>query len=178
MIILHAYDALKQLGYETYSKDIEYMCKQTYELLYKTYYEPQIDKYSSWKSLYDIYMNIANNIQTHDYIRGFVAIENNHIVGYCGLNYNDFIITDFDNIYTLWISDMFIMHEYKTLNIIEKLIHKSKQTAIELGEQLYLACDDKLIKFYENNGWKLIISEIKLFNYWNMMTFNELKLVN
>jgi GNAT superfamily N-acetyltransferase len=176
MIILHAYDALKQLGYETYSKDIEYMCKQTYELWYETYYKPQKDKYPSWETLYDIYMKLANNIETHKYIHGFVAIENNHIVGYCSMNYNDFIIKDSSkNIYTLWLSDVFVWPEYRSQGIAKNLIEIVKKTAIEMGEQIYLACEDELIKFYENKEWKLIKSEKKLFNYWNMMTYNDIQ---
>jgi len=51
------------------------MCQRTYEYWYDNYYKFQLDKYPSWQTLYDIYMNFAQNVQTYNYIKGFVAIE-------------------------------------------------------------------------------------------------------
>ncbi len=171
MIAMTSAEALKILGFDKFSQDIEYMCKQTYNFWYDSYYASQLEKYPSWKTLYDIYMKLAQGEETYDYIRGFVAIRDNKIVGYCSMNYNDFITPDSDKL-TLWLSDVFVWPEYRSLGIAHCLIDKVKQTARELDSDIYLACEDKLVNFYKKQGWKIYIpNKTNLSEYWNIMTF-------
>ena len=171
MIILQAQDAYKTLGHDKYSDDIKYMCQQTYKYWYDTYYKFQLDKYPNWNVLYDIYMSLAMGIETSKYIRGFVAIESNNIVGYCSMNYNDFLSDKKD--YTLWLSDVYVWENYRNCGIASQLLDKVNKKAIELNKQIYLACDNDLSKFYSKKGWRLIESIDKLYNIWNIMTYNE-----
>ena len=174
MIILNANDAYNKLGHDKYSEDIKYMCQQTYTYWYETYYKFQLDKYPNWDVLYDIYMNIAQNVQTYGYIKGFVAIEDDKIIGYCSMNLNNFLSTKNDKTeQTLWLSDVYVWENYRNLGIASLLVEHVKNTAKQMDKQIYLCCDDSLIKFYSNKGWNLIESVDKLYNIWNIMTFNE-----
>ncbi len=177
MIVITSAEALNILGPNKFSQDIEYMCKQTYEFWYDTYYASQLDKYPSWKTLYDIYMKLATGEETYGYIKGFVAIRDNQIVAYCSMNYNDFIIEDCNNNkvngLTLWLSDVFVWPEYRSLGIAHCLIDKVKETAKQLNKQIYLACETRLIPFYKKQGWDVYIpGKTNLDECWNIMSYN------
>ena len=174
MIILNAKDAYNILGYDNYSKNIEEMCKVTYVFWYDNYFKTQIDKYPNWKKLYDIYMDIARGKESHKYIDGYVAIQNQKIIGYCSLMYNDYLLDENSNKFdTLWLSDVFVWPEYRSKGIAQKLINMAKSNGLKIVSTLYLACENHLIKFYENNGFELIKPKTHLSSFWNIMMFNK-----
>ena len=172
-MIVEAHEAYLILGHDKYASDIKFMCQQTYNLWYDTYYKPQLDKYPNWTTLYDIYMNLAQGNSTYKYIKGFVAIESNQIVGYCSMNYNNFITnsTSEKSENTLWLSDVYVWEEFRGKGISKQLIERVKNVALEMNEKIYLACEDELIQFYGNKGWSLVNTS-RLYNYWNIMEFN------
>ena len=175
MIIVEAHEAYLMLGHDKYASYIKFMSQQTYNLWFDTYYKPQLDKYPTWEVLYNIYMNLAQGNSTYKYIKGFVAIESNQNVGYCSMNYNNFITNstmNSQNNYTLWLSDVYVWEEFRGKCIAKSLIDKVKKITLEMKEEIYLACEDELIKFYSNQGWSLV-ETYKLYNYWNIMKFNS-----
>lgn len=184
MIIVETHEAYLMLGHDKYSSDIKFMSQQTYNLWFDTYYKLQLDKYPNWEILYDIYMNLTLDKSTYKY-KGFVAIESNQIVGYCGMSCDtscdDFIVNSTTNSttnstihsqnnYTLWLSDVYVWEEYRRKGISKQLIEKVKNVAREMNEEIFLECEDDLIKFYSNQGWSLVNTS-KLYNYWNIMKF-------
>ena len=58
MFIVKATDAYNMLGHETYSKNIEEMCKITYVFWYDHYFKTQLDKYPNWNKLKEKIENI------------------------------------------------------------------------------------------------------------------------
>ena len=74
MIILRADLAIKHIGYETYSKDIEFLSNELYRL-YSKYYELNKNNYASSESLYNLYMNNAKMSNSKD----LVIIDDNKI---------------------------------------------------------------------------------------------------
>ena len=177
MIVLDAKDAYKLLGHDKYSEDIKYMCQQTYKFWFETYYKLQVDKYPNWTTIYNIYMNIAQGKDTYGFIKGFIAIESEQIVGYCSMNYNDYLSNESDKDrqkYTLWLSDVYVWEKFRNRGIAKNLIDKVNETAKQMNTQIYLACETELIKFYTNQGWKLLTNVNKIYNYWNVMTFNDI----
>jgi GNAT superfamily N-acetyltransferase len=175
MIVLNASDAYKLIGRDKYSEDIKYMCQQTYKFWYDNYYKFQLDKYPNWEVLYDIYMNLAQGKETYGYIKGFVTIEDDKIIGYCSMNYNNFISNNKNTgkNYTLWLSDVYVWENYRNHGIASRLLDKVNETAKQMDMQIYLACDDSLIKFYYKKGWTLLNSVDKLYDIWNIMTYND-----
>jgi len=174
MNIVKASEAYNILGHDTYSKNIEEMCKITYVFWYDNYYKTQIDKYPNWKSLYDIYMSIANGKELHKYIGGYVAIDKNKIIGYCSLNYNDYLLDENMNKYdTLWICDVFVYPEYRGKGVAQKLIEIAKKYSNNITNKLYLACETHLINFYKKNDFILIKPKTHLSDFWNIMIYEK-----
>ena len=160
MIILRADLAIKHIGYETYSKDIEFLSNELYRL-YSKYYELNKNNYASSESLYNLYMNNAKMSNSKD----LVIIDDNKIIGYCNMNYDDFIINDNK---LLWLSDIYIWPQYRSRGLANKLINIIKHNT---KEDIYLACKDDMIKFYEKKDFRLL--NIKILDEWNIMKFSN-----
>ncbi len=180
MIVLNLQEALNILGEDKFSNDIKYMAEFTYNLWFNKYYSHFLDKFPTWIDLYNLFMSIAKNLKldNNTYYNCYVAINNNNIVGFIGLNYNDFdiFIDDNKNNTTLWLSDLFVWPEYRGQNISSMLINHVKNIANNKNTELYLACEDYLIKYYNKFGFNKINKNINKDIYnnkyleWNFMT--------
>jgi GNAT superfamily N-acetyltransferase len=151
----------------------------TYNLWYDKYYKYNLDKYPSWTNLYKLFMSIANNTHNNDidntYYNCYVYIDNNNIVGFISLNYNDFDIfeSDIDNINSLWLTDLFVWPNYRNRGISTLLINHVINIAEDKNIDLYLACEDALIHYYNKYGFCIIDTNNSKYNIkntnWNFM---------
>jgi GNAT superfamily N-acetyltransferase len=172
MKILNSFEALKEIGSENFTTDIEYMCQETFSFWYDSYYKLHPDLYPNWKTLYNIYLNIANGKSAGKYTHGFCAIHNGRIIGYVSFNHADFNIytdTEKDN-NALWMTDVFVWPEWRSKGIASRLIDYVFRVAEEMNEPLHLACEKHLISFYKNKGWNRLYSPFtNLTDHWTVM---------
>jgi ribosomal protein S18 acetylase RimI-like enzyme len=176
MKILDLHNALILLGMNKFLTDIKYMSEVTYNLWYDKYYKYNLDKYPDWTCLYNLFMSIANHTNDSSYYNCYVYIQNDNIVGFISLNYNDFniFVEDLDNINSLWLTDLFVWPEYRNKGISSRLIDHVINIAVKLDTKLYLACDNSLINYYKKYGFSIIDINDSKYNIlnqnWNFMT--------
>ena len=172
MSIITSQEALKEIGLAAFASSIEYMCKETFNFWYESYYKDHTNLYPSWKTLFQIYMNIATGYSGGKYTHGFCAIHNGTIIGYVSFNHADF------NIYTdtekddnaLWMTDVFVWPEWRSKGIASKMVEHAFRVAEEMNEPLHLACEKHLIGFYVKKGWKLLHTPYtNLTDHWTVM---------
>lgn len=176
MNIVNLQDALVLLDIHKFSNDIKYMSKVTYKLWYDKYYKYNLDKYPDWTYLYNVFMSIANNANTTTtYYNCYVCVHNNNIIGFISLNYNDFnIFTDDSyNIFSLWLTDLFVWPEYRNQKISTLLINHVINICNHINTDIYLACEDNLINYYNKYGFSIIDTSNIKYNIkntnWNFM---------
>jgi GNAT superfamily N-acetyltransferase len=175
MYILNLQDAVILLGIDKVSKDIKYMSILTYNLWYDKYYQYNLDKFPNWTYLYKLFMSIANNTNTSTYYNCYVCIDNMNIIGFISLNYNDFDIfaNDMDNIYSLWLTDLFVWPEYRNQGVSTLLINHVINIAENINTELYLACEDTLLNYYKKYAFTIIDTSNMNYNIrnenWNFM---------
>ena len=174
MKIVTIQDGHKLLGDYVFGKDIEYMCYETYNLWYENYYSKHLDKFPNWQTLYNTFIDISNFIKRFDYFNCYVAIEDNHVIGFISLNFNDFTIYNNKKINdsSLWLTDLFVWKQYRNKGVAKLLVKYVYQITQQMDIQLHLACNYDMINFYTNLGWKIIYPENDNENdnkYWTYM---------
>ncbi len=178
MKVLTIQDAHKLLGDSIFGKDLEYMCFETYNLWYDHYYSNNLDTFPNWQSLYETFMDISLYKKRHTYFNCYVAIEDNHIVGFISLNFNDFSIYEDDNINesSLWLTDLFVWPQHRNRGIGKILVKYVSTLAKRMDIYLHLACSPDMISYYRKLGWTFL-NTIKLSNNreWTYMInrFND-----
>jgi len=131
--------AANLLGREEYNRQIAWMCQETYQLWWDTYFKHNQEEYPSWQTLYDL--DMALTVQpdsTHrdqlvnGHIKGFVAIANHsQIIGYINLIYNEASPEELQTLTiplplgqdTIWASDLFVWPEYRNQGVALKLMY-------------------------------------------------------
>jgi GNAT superfamily N-acetyltransferase len=161
MKILSIQDAHKLLGDSVFGKDLEYMCFETYNLWYENYYSHNLDNFPNWQSLYNTFMDISIYIKRHTYFNCYVAVKDNHLVGFISLNFNDFSIYDDDkmNESSLWLTDLYIWPEYRSQGIGKLLVNYVSRLVEKMDIQLHLACSSDMISYYRNLGWNILYTK-------------------
>jgi GNAT superfamily N-acetyltransferase len=172
MKVLSIQDAHKALGDSVFGKDLEYMCFETYNLWYENYYSRNLDTFPNWQSLYDTFMDISIYKKRNSYFNCYVAIEDNHMVGFISLNFNDFSIYESDNVNesSLWLTDLFVWPQYRNKGIGKLLVKYVSSLAKRMDISLHLACSPDMINYYRKLGWS-ILTTIELSNHihWTYM---------
>jgi GNAT superfamily N-acetyltransferase len=173
MKIIPSSEAIKEVGFDLFIEKLEFMCKNTFNLWYDSYYSLHPDKYPNWRSLYQIYLNIAFNHPDGNYTHGFAAIEKGNMIGYVSINHNDFNIygnPEKDN-EIWWMTDVFVFPNWRNKGVASLLINYVIEFAKENNQDLYLACEKELILFYKNKGWlPLNVPHTNLNDHWTIMT--------
>ena len=179
MIILTLQEALRALGEIRLREDLEYMSEVTYKLWYEKYYRHNLDKFPTWNNLFNLFMNIAKDKNESTYYNCYVALRDEHIIGFISLNYNDFdiFLNEEDNKKTLWLTDLYVWKDWRGKRISSILIDHVKKIANNKKIDLYLACEDSLVEYYKKFGFNIINKEDKIYNIkykkynnWNFMT--------
>jgi GNAT superfamily N-acetyltransferase len=177
MIVVTLNEALNILGNDIFTEYINYMCKETYNMWFDKYYSKHLDMYPDYKSLIQVYINLANNIKTNNYYQGYILLnDDNKVIGYVSINFNDFDIYEDDrDKETLWLTDLFIWPEYRSKGYSNILINHVKEISRTVNKEIYIACEEKLINFYLNKNWKIInnIPNKLLKNIWTIMIFGD-----
>ena len=178
MIVVTLEETLKMLGNEIFTEYINYMCQETYNLWFDKYYSKHLDLYPDYKSLAQVYLNLAKNIKTNNYYQGYILLNNdNKVIGYVSINYNDFdIFNDDRDKQTLWLTDLFIWPDHRSKGNSNILINHLKKISKEMNTDIYIACEEKLINYYLNKDWKIInnIPNKLLNNIWTIMIFRSI----
>lgn len=181
MIVLTLQEALKVLGETILSEDIKYMSEVTYKLWYEKYYKHNLDKFPTWKYLYDLFMSIAKDTNDSTYYNCYVAIRDEHIIGFISLNYNDFdiFVNDQMNKKTLWLTDLYVWEYWRGKGISSILIEHVKNIG-NIKTNLFLACEDALVEYYKKHGFNNINKEDNIYNIknnkynkWNFMSLYQ-----
>ena len=164
-------EAHKLLGNFTFSKELEYMCYETYNLWYDNYYSKHLDKFPNWQTLFNTFIDISNFTKRFEYFNCYVAIEDNHIIGFISLNFNDFTIYNDKkkNDCSLWLTDLFVWNQYRNKGVGKLLVEYVYRITKKMDIPLHLACSSEMIIFYTNLGWNIISSEIDNDKYWTYM---------
>ncbi len=124
-------------------------------------------------------MSIAKDKNDSTYYNGYVALRDEHIIGFISLNYNDFdiFLNEEDNKNTLWLTDLFVWKDWRGKGISSTLIEHVKKIGINKKTRLYLACEDSLVEYYKKYGFNTINKEDKIYNIknnkynkWNFMS--------
>jgi GNAT superfamily N-acetyltransferase len=176
MLIFTLQEALQLIGENNLSEDLKYMSKVTYELWYEKYYRYNLDKFPTWNKLYDLFMNIVKDTNDSTYYNCYVALRDEHIIGFISLNYNDFdiFLNEEDNKKTLWLTDLYVWKDWRGKGISSILIDHVKKIANNKKIDLYLACEDSLVEYYKKYGFNKVNKEDKIYNIknnnWNFMT--------
>ena len=158
MCIIPIQDAHKLLDNIVFAKDLEYMCFETYNLWYQDYYSYNLNTFPNWQSLYNTFIDISLRKDKSSYFNCYIAIEDNHIIGFISLNFNDFSIYDDDkmNESSLWLTDLFIWPKHRNKGVGKMLIKYVARLAEKMDVPLYLACHQDMINYYTKLGWNLL----------------------
>ncbi len=179
MIILTLQEALNSLGEIRLREDLEYMSEVTYKLWYEKYYRHNLDKFPKWNNLFNLFMSIAKDTNESTYYNCYVALRDEHIIGFISLNYNDFdiFLNEEDNKKTLWLTDLYVWKDWRGKRISSTLIEHVKKIAQNKNINLYLACEDSLVEYYKKYGFNKVNKENKIYNIknnkynnWNFMS--------
>jgi GNAT superfamily N-acetyltransferase len=143
--------AANLLGREEYNRQIAWMCRETYQIWWDTYFKHNQEEYPSWQTLYDLDMaltdqlaNTPRNKLVNGHIKGFVAVaDRSQIIGYINLIYNEATPEELQTLIippplgqdTIWASDLFVWPEYRSQGVALKLMYR----CVEWLQQEYLA---------------------------------------
>jgi GNAT superfamily N-acetyltransferase len=172
MQILTIQDAHKILGDDIFGKDLEYMCFETYNLWYNDYYSHNLDTFPNWQALYNTFMDISLYLKRHTYFNCYVAIDDNHMVGFISLNFNDFSIyeNDYTNESSLWLTDLFVWPQYRNKGIGKLLVNYVARFGKKMDITLHLACSTDMISYYRKLGWDILTTiELSDKRHWTYM---------
>jgi hypothetical protein len=97
-------------------------------------------------------MSIAKDTNESTYYNCYVAIRDEHIIGFISLNYNDFdiFVNDQMNKKTLWLTDLYVWEYWRGKGISSILI-KHVKNIDNIKTNLFLACEDALIEYYKKH---------------------------
>ena len=172
MRVVTIQDSRKILDDTVFCKDLEYMCFETYNLWYNDYYSNNLDTFPNWQSLHNTFMDMSLYIKRHSYFNCYVAIDDNHMVGFISLNFNDFSIYDNDNMNesSLWLTDFFVWPQYRNKGIGKLLVNYVSRLGKKMDITLHLACSTDMISYYRKLEWD-ILNTIELSNnrHWAYM---------
>ena len=179
MIVLTLQEALNTLGEIRLIEDLKYMSEVTYKLWYEKYYKYNLDKFPTYIDLFNLFMSIAKDTNNSTYYDCYVAIRDDHLIGFISLNYNDFdiFINEQTNKETLWLTDLYVWKDWRGKGISTILIEHLKKIANNKKIDLYLACEDSLVDYYKKHGFTKVDEDNKIYNIqnnkynkWNFMS--------
>lgn len=179
MIVLTLQEALKGLGEIRLSEDLKYMSEVTYKLWYDKYYKHNLDKFPTYNDLFNLFMSIAKDTNDSTYFNCYVAIRDEHVIGFISLNYNDFdiFVNDQMNKKTLWLTDLYVWKDWRGKRISTTLIEHVIKIANNKKINLYLACEDSLVEYYKKHRFNKVDKDNKIYNIinnkynkWNFMS--------
>jgi GNAT superfamily N-acetyltransferase len=128
--------AANLLGREEYNRQIAWMCQETYQIWWDTYFKHNQDEYPTWHALFDLNMSLTYQSDNtpreqlvKDHIKGFVAVADKiKIIGYINLIYNEATPEELQTLTipppvqdTIWVSDLFVWPEYRNQGYANKL---------------------------------------------------------
>lgn len=186
--------AANLLGREEYNRQIAWMCQETYQIWWETYFKHNKDEYPTWHALFDLNMSLTYQSDNtprgqlvQDHLKGFVAVaDKTKIIGYINLIYNEATPEELQTLTipppvqdTIWASDLFIWPEYRRQGYAYKLFDIAVnwlQTQIKNSkdshpEYLYLCCENHLVGLYAKKGCELISSAPDEFGWQYMRYF-------
>ncbi len=171
MRVVTIQDARKILDDAIFGKDLEYMCFETYNLWYDNYYSHNLDTYPNWQALYNTFFDISLYKKCHSYFNCYVVIEDNHLVGFISLNFNDFSVYEDDNMNesSLWLTDLFVWPQYRNKGVGKLLINYVSRLSHKMDIPLHLACSSDMISYYRNLGWNILYTKKNNERYWTYM---------
>ena len=142
--------AANLLGREEYNRQIAWMCQETYQIWWDTYFKHNQEEYPTWQTLYDLDMSLTDQSDStpreqlvNGHIKGFVAVaDQRQIIGYINLIYNEATPEELQTLTvqvpegkdTICASDLFVWPEYRKQGYANKLFDIS----IEWLQQEYL----------------------------------------
>lgn len=161
--------AVEVMGRESYNAQIAWMCEETYNFWWDTYFKFNTATYPNWQTLYDLEMRLTDDphndgvsdplIEGH--VNGFVAVlikdNNPSIVGYINLIIDEDEV-DLVPLGGIWLSDLFVWPEFRSKGIATKLFTVAMEWVRQAPsittkpEFLYLCCESHLVKLYERYG--------------------------
>jgi GNAT superfamily N-acetyltransferase len=78
-----------------------------------------------------------------------------------------------DNMYSLWLTDLFVWPEYRNKGVSTLLINHVINISENINTELYLACEDTLLNYYKKYGFTIIDTSNIKYNIqnenWNFM---------
>ena len=172
--------AAELIGRDEYKRQIAWMCQETYQIWWDTYFKHNQEEYPTWLTLFDLDMaltdqpdNTPREKLVNGHLKGFVAVaDKKQIIGYINLIYNEATPEELQTLTiplpigedTIWASDLFVWPEYRrqgyayklfdiAVNWLQTQIRNSKDTH---PEYLYLCCENHLVGLYGKKGCELI----------------------
>jgi GNAT superfamily N-acetyltransferase len=131
--------AANLLGREEYNRQIAWMCRETYQIWWDTYFKHNQEEYPSWQTLYDLDMALTDQPAdtprdqlVNGHIKCFVAVaDRSRIIGYINLIYNEATPEELQTLTippplgqdTIWASDLFVWPEYRSQGVALKLMY-------------------------------------------------------
>ncbi len=160
-----------------YYEELSAIAKLNYHEWYDSFYKDHIDVYKSSESLVEIWHNASqgNDPQILDVI---VCINQNNldVLGMCALEYNELephCPPENINTSKIYLTNLLVHPGARSQGIACKLIQYCREWLQMHRPDLaamYLNCQEKLVNFYIQRGWKLSDTETGLPDWYEMFT--------
>lgn len=175
-MILSFSEALKYLGDDVFSEQVNMLAEQNFNQWYETYYKTHPADYPDPYRIYNNFMLVANGFAGNSVLEGFMYIDDSNgkkvIAGTITLNIDDLAVNK--GAQNICINNVYVIPEYRNKGIAKQLI-KYMMNHVKnnrpMLDKINLFCEEHLIDFYKSLGWKLF-SNTPTLTYWYEMIWD------